>query len=294
MALKKTEEIPFPVETGEETKQINFDDIEFEAEYIDEDYSAVRNSLPYILKEGRKNSKTEIIRDFNAWSWNTDLNEVENIECSLIYNNIIMLLGKAFMNELEVKNTNIIASLKTKLKKCFETEEEITEFLNILFKISIIVYCKKDKKEKQRLEEELNINLEELKRLNNTEELIKEITKSKQKNTKEIEKIDKIINSKDLIQKELEKVIDKEGNCITKDDLIQNLKRKRRKLEKGIKEANRLLDANYYNEYKQQIENSISLLKAVKGQSKKNEYILQFQFVRKCGRRFAIYDGGYC
>ena len=245
--------------------------------YIDEDYSAVRNSLPFVLMEGQKDSRTEIIRDFNAWSWNTDLVEFKNTEYNLVYNNITMLLGKTFMKELETKNANVIQILRVKLKEYFDTEEEITEFLELIFKISIIIYCKKDKKEKQRLEEELIVNLEELERLNNTEELINEITKSKQKNTKQIEKIDKILNSKDLIQKELEKIIDKEGQFITEEDLIQNLRRKRRKLEKGIKSSNKLLDAKYYSEYKQKIQNNVNILKAVKAQSKKSEYILKLQ-----------------
>lgn len=247
--------------------------------YLDENYSSIRNSLPYILSEGKRESKTEVIRDFNAWSWNTDLKEIRNFECNLIYNNLLLLLGQEFINEWTMlsENKNAPKILIDELNECFKTEKEIDEFVNLIFKISIIIYCKKDKKEKQRLDEELKFNIEEFQRLSNTGTLIEEITKSKQKSNREIKKIDKILNDKELMQKEIEKSIDNEGVFITEKEIENNLKRKRRKLEKGIKELNKFLDAKFYGNYKQKIENNIKLLKAIKEQTKKEEYIITIQ-----------------
>ena len=247
--------------------------------YINEDYSMIRNSLPYIIIEGKNSSRNEIIRDFNAWSWNTDLNDITDFECNLIYQNMQILLGKEFMKEWVSldQSKDLLNILKNELNECFNNEKETNEFLNILFKLSIIIYCKKDKKEKERLEEEYEINLEEFNRLNETEKLIDDITKLKQKNTKQIEKIDKILNNKELLQKELEKSTDDEGKFITEEELVINLKRKRRKLEKNIKESNKLLDPKYYSEYKQRIDNNVKILNAVKELNKKEEYMLKLQ-----------------
>ena len=45
---------------------------------------------------------SEIIRDFNGWSWNTNIKDVENISYNLLYQNIVLLLDDSI-----VKNTLI-------------------------------------------------------------------------------------------------------------------------------------------------------------------------------------------
>lgn len=252
---------------------------ESERVYMDEQYSAIRNSLPYVLEKGKNTAKTEIIRDFNGWSWNTDFNEVRNIECNLIYLNLEILLGKEFMNEWTKidDRRNAIDVLRDELNECFKRDRDIKTFMNLLFKLSIIIYCEKDRKEKQRLEDELNNNNKELDMILDTEQLIEDMTKTKQKSSKEIEKIDKILNNKELLNKELEKVNKKNDEEIDKDELLINLKRKRRKLEKSIKDANKLLDPKYYSSYKAQLEENEKMLIAVEEIDKKEEYFIKFE-----------------
>ena len=60
--------------------------------FLDEKYELIRIALPEMLNEGRDINNIEIIRDFNAWSWNTLPSEISNIDCNLIYQNLQMLL----------------------------------------------------------------------------------------------------------------------------------------------------------------------------------------------------------
>lgn len=248
--------------------------------YISEKYSELRNSLPYVIQTGRNNTRTEIIRDFNAWSWNTEIEEIKNIQCNLIYTNLELLFGKEFMNEwLSLdENKDIIEVLKKELNEYFKTDREIREFMLLLFKISIIIYCKEDDKEKKRLEEDFKYNTEEIEKLRDTEKLIDSVSKKKQKDSKQIEKIDKILNNRQLLSKELEKHnLNKENTLLDENEFIINLKKRRKKLQKDIKDSNKLLEPNYYSNYKRQIENNLVNLVAVTELEKENEYMIKFQ-----------------
>ena len=55
--------------------------------YLNDDYKLIRHSLPKILNLGIEINNTEIIRDFDAWSWNIQTDEIKSIEANLIYQN---------------------------------------------------------------------------------------------------------------------------------------------------------------------------------------------------------------
>ena len=123
--------------------------------YLDEEHSAIRNSLPFILEKGKSINRAEIIRDFDAWSWNTTFSEIPNIEANIIYQNLQMLLGKEFLEEwMKLENTkNSLEMLNIKLNEILERKES-EEFLFLIFKLSIITCSENDTKEKKRLKSE--------------------------------------------------------------------------------------------------------------------------------------------
>ena len=248
--------------------------------YLDEEHSAIRNSLPFILESGRNINKAEIIRDFDAWSWNTIFSEIPNIECNLIYQNLQILLGKEFLEDwMELENTkNSLEMLSNKLNQMLD-KKDAEEFLNLIFKLSIIIYCKSNAKERIRLKEELNWNNKELKRLSDTVTLVKEITDIKTKAIEEIEKIDKILSDRESFEKELRKANEKEEDLriLTPDDLETRLKRQRKRMEKQIKDANNMLLVKQNMELKSQIAKENNILKAINENEKKEKYVLELQ-----------------
>lgn len=248
--------------------------------YLDEDHSAIRNSLPFILEKGRSINRAEIIRDFDAWSWNTTFSEISSIECNLIYQNLQMLLGKEFLEDwmkLE-NNKNSLEMLNYKLNEMLE-RKEAEELLYLIFKLSIIICSENDAKENKRLKEEFSWNTKELKRLNDTVKLVKESSNIKAKAIQQIEKIDKTLNDKKLFEKELKRINAKETEfrILTPDDLENRLNRQRRKLENQIKEANNMLYVKQYMAIKSKIIQENNLLKAIEETDKKEEYILKVQ-----------------
>lgn len=253
--------------------------------YLDEEHSSIRNSLPFILEQGKNIVRAEVIRDFDAWSWNTSFKDISNIESNLIYQNLQILIGKEFLEKwMKLENSkNSLEMLNNKLNEMLDKKDS-EEFLNLIFKLSIIMYCEQNLQERKTLREELIWNSKELKRLNDTVNLVKEVSNIKSMAIEEIEKIDRILNDKELFNKELKKINDKEDNVriLMPDDLEVRLKRQRKRMEKQIKESNNMLLVKPYMEMKSQIIKENNLLKAIDEREKKEQYILQLQkyFIR--------------
>ena len=174
--------------------------------YLDEKYNVIRIALPELLNEGRDINNIEIIRDFNAWSWNTIPSEISNIDCNLIYQNLLILLGFEFLDTWmkQEYQKELLNKLEDKLKSEYN-QEEIEKFLKLVYKLSIIICTQRNKNEKTRLEDEKIWDEKELSRLNDKEKLVTELTKTKKEKAKEIEKIDKFLNDPILLAKEFER-----------------------------------------------------------------------------------------
>ena len=75
--------------------------------YLDERYNLIRNAFPYLLNSANDMSNTEVLRDFNAFSWNTNVEEITNIPINLIYENLKIALSFDIINKLETTNENM-------------------------------------------------------------------------------------------------------------------------------------------------------------------------------------------
>ena len=114
--------------------------------YILDDFTNV--CVNYVLNKGRTLNYFEPIRDFNGWSWNIQIENVDNIYYNFVYQNLLLLCGYKFLNSNTGKS-NIINLLHDKfIRNGFENQEYA--FLSTVFKICIILYsnCSKENYEK--------------------------------------------------------------------------------------------------------------------------------------------------
>jgi len=249
--------------------------------YLDEKYNLIRIALPELLNEGRDINNIEIIRDFDAWSWNTLPNEISNIDCNLIYQNLQILLGYEFLDNwmrLE-KQKEIIEKLEKKLKKEYDTIQ-IDRLLDLIYRLSIIICTQRNAKEKERLLDEKVWDEKELERLNNKKELVIELTKTKKEKAKEIKRIDTIINDKILLSEEFEKRNEKLSQykkIFNINNLIISMQKERKKALNEIEECNNLLDAKKYIKRKTELEDNVKLLQDVKNTKNKEKYKIEIQ-----------------
>lgn len=249
--------------------------------YLDEKYNLIRIALPELLNEGRDINNIEIIRDFNAWSWNTLPNEISNIDCNLIYQNLLILLGFDFLdNWMKQENQkDLLEKLEEKLKSEYD-EKDVEELLRLIYRLSIIVCVQRNKGEKTRLLDEKEWDEKELERLNDKEKLVIELTKIKKKKAKEIKKIDQMINDEELLKKEFEKrnaKLSEYKKIFSLSNLLGTIKKERKKALKDIDECNNLLDARKYVQRKEELEKNVDLLKDVKTSRNKERYKIEIQ-----------------
>ncbi len=249
--------------------------------YLDEKYHLLRVSIPEMLNEGRDINNIEIIRDFNAWSWNTLNSEISNIDCNLIYQNLQILLGFKFLDEWmnQGNGKGTLEKLEKELKDNYD-EINIEKLLKYIYKLSIIICIQRNQSEKERLLEEKEWNEKELERLKDKVKLVETMAEIKKQTAKEIKKIDKIINDDELLKKEFEKrnkKLSEYKKIFSLENLLGTLKKERKKCLKEIEDANRILDAKNYVNKVNELEQDLELLKEVKGARNKERYKIRLQ-----------------
>ena len=144
--------------------------------YLDERYNLIRNSFPYILNTGNDMDNTEVLRDFNAFSWNINAKEIENIYVKLIYENLKFALSQNLIKKIEESSADfdLIKFIREDLEENND-KKTVDDFLNIIFKLSIIIYIEQSKIERKRLSEEYEVIEEDLETIKNKKEYINKI-----------------------------------------------------------------------------------------------------------------------
>lgn len=235
--------------------------------YLDERYNLIRNSFPYLLNTANDMENIEVLRDFNAFSWNIETQAIENININLVYENLKLALSINVIDRLKSSNEilDLIDIIKTNLKEQYD-EKIVEEFLNLLFKISIIIYIQKSNYEKKRLSEEKEVIEEELKHIKNKKTYVNDVINDKLKLTQKVKELDLILNNKELLMKEYEKRNNNTSHyhkIFSLSHLTEKLQREREKVIHKIEECNQKLEPNQYIKDKQKLQNNFNLLKSI-------------------------------
>ncbi len=232
---------------------------------VTEEEILLQKSITYLLNTGLIMNETEVIRDFNGWSWDISINSKENIKINLIFQSILYLLGYDFINNWIENNSQLADYLMLtyeKMKENFGEEKAkkvTTLFLKIIIEI-IIQLDKEQRKEWKKVKEKIN---NEYEKINNKKLYLDEITQNKKDITKKIKEIDKIINNKITLQQEYEKrnenLPNKEKIFSTR-QLVNKLEIERQELINKIKLYNNLIDPNGFVSMKEKINEQYQFL----------------------------------
>lgn len=243
---------------------------------LTEEESILEPSISYFLNNASLMSETEVIRDFNGWSWDISEKDIENNVMNIMFQILIYLLDYEFINAW-VNNTSQLADYLMltyeKLKENFG-EERAKAIVKILCKIAIE---EKSKKSKEELETWKTIKKEtksEFERLDNKAKYLEDITEEKKKITKEIEKIDKILNNQELLKKEY----DERNSKLQNKDKIFSVRQLANKLEierqdyvNEMKKYNDLLEPKGYVKRKDEITKKFEFLNSLELENNKNQ-----------------------
>ncbi len=246
-------------------------------------YNLLKDATEKFLNTASAMDEGEVIRDFNGWSWSSNNSEIKNIEYNMIYQNLIILVGKSFM-ESWVNGSNYIVDYIEELYVKMENiygKKLADKFTKLLYKILMEKYVIENNKKSKidKTIKELENNLEE------SEDSIKFLEKlSKEK--KEL--------LRDLENTEIKKDKNKKMKRIKELSILMNpiLFNKRRDEEKEQLEFLKKLefDRNEINEEILQLQNIFieCMIYRVKKIETKDEIIKNIKIIRYYN--FVLYD----
>ncbi len=161
-------------------------------------------ALSDFLNVGNSIDFVEPLRDFNGYSWTTISTEIESIAHNLIYQNLRMLVGNKLLNNWIYNQESIIDYYELFIETLSDRygQKQANKIKDILITISILLEKKFTPEKLKEYEKDKKRIKAELEKMENKKEYIESVTKEKTNLLKEIKEIDKILNSKVLLQKE--------------------------------------------------------------------------------------------
>lgn len=249
---------------------------------INPKYFPIDRAISGLLNIGNDINNSEIIRDFNGWTWEISKKEIENISYNLIFQNLIYLIGYEFISSW----INNIDNKKDYLEE-FEQDLELkygqknkNEILNSLYKIAIKINSELDKNEEKSVNNFIQNKKQELELLENKKEFLQDITNKKKDLTNQIGKIDAIINDKELMRDEYKKRNSKLANkdkIFSISHLYDILEKERQEALNKIKEYNSLLDPKGYVNKKEKLNKEVEFLENITSENDEEDVIIKFQ-----------------
>lgn len=233
---------------------------------IPQEKQALKIAISDLLNLGNRINQAEVIRDFNGWSWDVVIKEIDDINVNIIFQTLLYLVGHDFIRQW-IKNTSNLADylelLKANLKENYG-EKRANQFINLFCKLAIDISISNREEQYEFWKEKKDSLEEELERLQNKEEYLGEKTKEKKSYTKQIENIDKIINNKELLKEEYTKRNEKLPNkekIFSISHLVTRLEKERDQLLEKIKQCNILIEPKGYVARKQEVESKVDFLR---------------------------------
>ena len=253
--------------------------------YHNKEDEILSNSLKKFLIEVIPSNDLEILRDFNGWTWSTVINEIGNIGLNIIYQNMLILLDEEIILEYLnlTEKDNVFYNLRANkedlsvlnnsqnsikedfnyfnneiLERLFSKDFTLTsceEYVDYIKTIIIVNELSKDNNEKTIIEEQLSSKKELINLMKDNKAFINYATDIKKKDSKEIEKIDIILNDKKIILEEYNKrnskLPDKE-KIFSVSHLSNMLEEERKALLEEIRKLNGIIEPKKFIKYKEE------------------------------------------
>lgn len=246
--------------------------------YIPKKYYFLKQELQSILVQGTILDKTEVIRNFNGWSWNST--EDANIDhvSNLIYQSIRILIDEDFLNTWE-KDTSpkldYISELRKELAEYYGQENSKKFYLTM----SKLIVAKSAINNEKKIKNEYIRVVNAYENMKDKNEYIYRISNERKKIIDDIEKKDKILNDKKLMtiefQNRNEKLTDdrKILNISVLSDIIQ-----KEKIEcfKKMNQLNELAKPLNYSNLKNELLEKIHIMSVVEEKKSIRDYEIEF------------------
>lgn len=259
---------------------------------LEKEYELFALGIEEILTKGNRMNSSEVIRDFNGWSWDITAGQMESKNINIVYQNLLIMLGNNFLQnwitdekeqedeEMDLPNNEI---LRSKYNNSFGlTKEEVQEdnhidyfqkmreilinkygeekaedFLHQLIKTSIALGANRNKKQKEIALKEKNQVKQYLEKMQDNKKYLEELSKKKKKITLQIREIDTLLSDEKLLKEEYEKRNSKLPNkekIFSVSHLKIMLEKERKNKLEEIKKYNKQMEPQQFVKIKKELE----------------------------------------
>ena len=214
-----------------------------------------------MLVEGTNLNNTEVIRNFNGWSWNLETDSTINNTYNSLYQLLILLFGQTFLTVWEEDATgkkDYIEDFRKRMEKGYGkaiADEFFYTFCNVL-----VLDCK----EKDKLKLEYEKLLLEYSEIEDIDKYTKNVNFEKRKVITRINRLDKIADDGKLLLKEFEERNSKlpAGRQIfSVSELADIIAKEKEENEKILGKLSSLLKEDVYEKNKNAIEEKLKMLR---------------------------------
>ncbi len=236
---------------------------------MDEKLSTTEKAILTAIWIGKCISISEVIRDFNGWSWSILPKEIESTECNIIYILLSYLYGYNFINNIDSHN---LKALKKNMPD---------ELWDQLEKFATQFYLSYDKNENEQVLKMLATYKTKLSQMKDQETYIEEIGKEKKHKLSEIRKIDEIISDPQELKKQYlayNLKLKNEDKIFSVSYYEELLQKKRAEAVEKISMFNKMQNPNEFLRYRDELRLKIKFFETKTDISKfQNEFLKCFE-----------------
>lgn len=247
--------------------------------YIPRNYYYIKKQFQKILVEGTILDSTEVIRNFNGWSWNLAEDANINHVANMIYQTIRILLDEDFLREWENDASG-------KVDYIYEFRKEILEYYgkelsrSLYIALARLIVISSTKEEKHKLKLEYERVLKAYDNMKDKTAYIFRVSEEKKKLNYEIEKKDFVMKDKNRLYREFEernKDLPDDKKIFNVSDLIERLQAEREKCVKRIVELNELVKPANYTGLKNELAEKIQIMSVVVEEKSVRDACIDYQ-----------------
>lgn len=229
-----------------------------------------KEPLEILFSNGENISISEIIRDFDGWSWNIEEKQIEDINYNIVFQTITFLIGKNINTEQEIKR---------ELNKIYDNK--IGEYIYILLcKIAILLYINDNNNQRKLYQHKKKEMKKELEEMENKAEYVKQITEKRKNAEAKLKDIKKCLTNVKTLEKEYSKINGKlatEKKITNVKDFAKYLAEEEKDIVLKLKEYNEKMKPKNYITKKEYLTENLKILDVLGSKKDVYYYILQLQ-----------------
>ena len=267
---------------------------------LEEQYHLFSIGMQDILTKGNRMNSVEVLRDFNGWSWDITVSQMESKHCNILYQNLLILLGNSFLTtwitddiiqeeELELPNNEILRSkynesfgitkedmqeekridylqkMQEVLSKKYGSELASTFFIQFI-KTVIAMGANRNTKQKEQILTKQKELEETLTQMQNHKQYLESISKLKREINQKIKQLDTLLSDEKSLKKEYEERNSKLPNkekIFSVSHLKIMLEKERKNLLEENKEWNKQMEPKEFVKRKKDIEEKVNFFQSI-------------------------------